>query len=134
MLTGPFPPPPGRAVALQARHARRGDRTDTGVPESGMSTSGRLRDRDGSQRRADRQNCAVSKPVFELDGDAFTDVEGLWTHMSERLGVERWQIHSLDCLDDALIGGCGTPDGGFVLEWRRSDRSRAQLGADVFDR
>ena len=30
-------------------------------------------------------------------------------------------------LDDVLRGGFGTPDGGFVLRWLNSDRSRSTL-------
>ena len=43
------------------------------------------------------------------------------------LGTSPWG-RNLDAFNDVLRGGFGTPDGGFVLRWRSSARSREVLG------
>jgi hypothetical protein len=35
---------------------------------------------------------------------------------------------NLDAFDDILLGGFGTPRGGFVIVWKSSDLSRKRLG------
>jgi hypothetical protein len=73
----------------------------------------------------------MGKPLLELDGDCFDDLDGFWTHTSSRLGIPLHELDSPDKFNDALIGGYGTPDEGFVLVWTNSDRSRVMLGHEA---
>jgi RNAse (barnase) inhibitor barstar len=70
------------------------------------------------------------KPVLEIDGSAFDDLEGFYDEVSRKLipGAE-WG-RNLDAFNDILRGGFGTPDGGFVLRWKNSGLSRLRLGWD----
>ena len=67
-------------------------------------------------------------PVIEIDGARCVDLEGFWEEVSRQLipGAE-WG-RNLDAFNDILRGGFGTPEGGFVLRWTNSQRSRAALG------
>ena len=69
------------------------------------------------------------KPVIEIDGRAFDDLPGFYDEVSRKL-VAPGQVwgRNLDALNDVLRGGFGTPEGGFVLCWRHSLRSRECLG------
>lgn len=73
-----------------------------------------------------------TKPTYEIDGRDFSTLEEFYEVVSRVLipGAE-WG-HNLDAFNDILRGGFGTPDGGFVLRWKNSDRSRECLGS-VFD-
>ena len=70
-------------------------------------------------------------PVLEIDGARFNDLEGFWDEVSRQLipGAE-WG-RNLDAFNDILRGGFGTPEGGFVLRWTNSERSRVALGYEV---
>jgi RNAse (barnase) inhibitor barstar len=70
------------------------------------------------------------KPVFIVDGSRFDDFEGFTREVSRLVSDYTWH-GSLDALDDVLRGGVGTPEGGFILRWVHSDRSRAVLGYDA---
>lgn len=68
------------------------------------------------------------KPRLIIDGAAFDTLEGFFQHFSEiAVGGFRWG-HNLDAFNDVLRGGFGTPEGGFMLEWREHARSRERLG------
>ncbi len=69
----------------------------------------------------------MSKRVFDIDGNAFDDLEGFFAEFRLKLGASA-PFRSLDAFNDVLRGGFGTPDGGFVLRWLNSDRSRRGLG------
>lgn len=69
------------------------------------------------------------KPVLEIDGGRCRTLNGFYDEVERKLlqhGV-RWG-RNLDAFNDVLRGGFGTPDGGFVLRWRRSASSRKYLG------
>lgn len=68
-----------------------------------------------------------SKPVFEIDGRNFANLEGFFREFRAKLGIEHPHT-SLDAFNDVLRGGFGTPDGGFVLRWLNSNYSRHALG------
>jgi hypothetical protein len=74
----------------------------------------------------------MTKPVLEIDGARFDDFEGFCREVSERVfpGAE-WR-GNLDALHDYLhcasYGDFGTPEGGFILRWANSARSRETLG------
>lgn len=68
-----------------------------------------------------------TKPVLVIDGDRFDDFEGFAGEFSSLLPNWTWNM-SLDAFNDILRGGFGTPDGGFVLRWSSSARSRQVLG------
>ena len=69
----------------------------------------------------------MTKLVFEIDGNAFDSLEGFYEWIDRNLLDAPWG-RNLDALNDVLRGGFGTPDGGFVLRWLNSDRSRIVLG------
>lgn len=72
----------------------------------------------------------MAKRVFSIDGDAFDDLDGLYDEVSRKLIPGTWWGRNLDGLDDVLDGGFGTPEEGFVLIWKNSERSRQRLGYD----
>ena len=85
-----------------------------------------------ADERAGLEDKLASLPVLVIDGERFTDVAGFIDEISGLLVDFTWN-GSLDAFDDILSGGCGTPDGGFVLRWEHSEESRLALGADRFD-
>ena len=68
------------------------------------------------------------KQTYTLDGTAFSTLEDFDDHVSRVLIPGTTWGKNLDAFHDILSGGFGTPDGGFVLVWERSDLSRDRLG------
>lgn len=68
-----------------------------------------------------------TKFVLTIDGNRFDDFDGFAGAFSSLLADWSWN-KNLDALNDILRGGFGTPDGGFVLRWTNSARSREALG------
>lgn len=68
-----------------------------------------------------------AKPVLVIDGSRFDDFAGFAREFSSLLTDYTWS-GSLDAFNDILRGGFGTPEGGFVLRWEHSERSRTLLG------
>ena len=66
-------------------------------------------------------------PVLVIDGSRFDDLEGFAREFTLLLDGYQWR-GNLDAFNDILRGGFGTPEGGFILQWRHSNRSRAALG------
>src|SRR5579859_3426880 len=66
-------------------------------------------------------------PVLVIDGDCFDDLDGFARQVSTLLEDFAWH-GNLDAFNDILRGGFGTPEGGFVLRWLNSPRSRQVLG------
>jgi len=66
-------------------------------------------------------------PEFVLDGASFDDLPGFFAAITRTRGVTGWG-RNLDAFNDILRGGFGTPDGGFILRWARSDMSAQRLG------
>ncbi len=75
------------------------------------------------------------KPVIEIDGRTFDDLLGFYDEVSRKL-VASDQVwgRNLDALNDVLRGGFGTPQGGFVIRWCHSERSRECLGQSAMVR
>jgi RNAse (barnase) inhibitor barstar len=71
-------------------------------------------------------------PVLIIDGNRFDDLDGFAREFSTLLKDHIWH-GNLDAFNDILRGGFGTPEGGFVLRWLNSTRSRQALGT-LFDR
>jgi RNAse (barnase) inhibitor barstar len=72
----------------------------------------------------------MSKPVFEIDGRNFDTFAGFVGEVTKSLSLDSWG-QNLDAFNDILRGGFGTPQGGFVLRWINSERSRVALGYDA---
>jgi RNAse (barnase) inhibitor barstar len=70
----------------------------------------------------------VGKPVLEVDGANFDTLDGFYDEVERRLMPGVYWGRNLDAFNDILRGGFGTPEGGFVLRWVNSARSRACLG------
>jgi hypothetical protein len=68
--------------------------------------------------------------VLVLDGSTFDDLLGFQRAFSTFLVDYDWH-GNLDAFNDLLRGGFGTPEGGFVLRWLHSARSRKALGYDA---
>jgi RNAse (barnase) inhibitor barstar len=71
------------------------------------------------------------KPILEIDGERFDDLEGFWDEVSRVLVPNAYWGRNLDAFNDILRGGFGTPEGGFVLRWKHSARSRRTLGHEA---
>jgi RNAse (barnase) inhibitor barstar len=68
-----------------------------------------------------------SKQIYEIDGAAFSTLEGFYEEVSRKVIPNAAWGHNLDAFNDILRGGFGTPDGGFVFRWKNSDLSRQRL-------
>lgn len=72
----------------------------------------------------------MQKPVIEIDGLSFDSLGGFFDVFgTEVLGGTEYG-RNLDAFNDVLRGGCGSPEGGFVLRWKNSEISRGRLGYD----
>ena len=75
-------------------------------------------------------NSIEDLPVLVVDGSRFSDFEGFADEFSRLLGNYTWH-GNLDAFNDILRGGFGTPEKGWILQWRNSDMSRAALGYEA---
>lgn len=68
------------------------------------------------------------KPIIEIDGRTFDSLNKFFDVFGEVVlgGVEYGR--NLEAFNDALRGGFGSPEGGFILRWTHSDVSRSKLG------
>ena len=78
-------------------------------------------------RQYHRSMTPAPLPVLVIDGNRFDDFGGFTREFSTFLKDWHW-TGSLDAFNDILGGGFGTPEGGFVLRWLNSARSRQALG------
>jgi RNAse (barnase) inhibitor barstar len=70
----------------------------------------------------------TNKQIYILDGSKFSSFQEFAQHFSETvLNDYQWQ-GNLDAFNDILRGGFGTPEGGFILQWKNSALSRERLG------
>jgi RNAse (barnase) inhibitor barstar len=69
-------------------------------------------------------------PILVVDGANFSDFDGFAREFSKLLCHHSWH-GNLDAFNDILGGGFGTPETGWVLQWRNSDLSRAALGYEA---
>ncbi|HEY5362909.1 MAG TPA: barstar family protein [Aestuariivirga sp.] len=68
------------------------------------------------------------KQIFIIDGNTIENLDGFYEEISSKLPLDgRWG-RNLDAFDDILGGGFGTPDGGFIVQWINSEKSREKLG------
>src|SRR5215470_5607806 len=68
------------------------------------------------------------KKAYILDGSQFLSLEEFAQHFS-KVVLPEYQWHgNLNAFNDILRGGFGTPDGGFVIQWKNSELSRQKLG------
>jgi RNAse (barnase) inhibitor barstar len=70
----------------------------------------------------------VTKRVRQIDGSRLDSLRGFWDEVETKLIAGREWGRNLDAFNDILRGGFGTPEDGFVLRWRHSERSRRVLG------
>jgi RNAse (barnase) inhibitor barstar len=70
----------------------------------------------------------MPKPVLEIDGRNVVSLESFYDEVERVLIPGASWGRNLDAFNDILRGGFGTPEGGFVLRWTHSDRSRKALG------
>ncbi len=70
----------------------------------------------------------IPKPVLTIDGAMIDDLEGFMREVARLLDPGVFWGRNLDAFNDVLRGGFGTPEGGFVLRWLNSERSRVALG------
>ena len=69
----------------------------------------------------------TTKPVLEIDGYRFDDLDGFYREVIEHVLRGSAMGKNLNAFNDVLRGGFRTPVGGFILRWRNSDRSREVL-------
>jgi hypothetical protein len=68
------------------------------------------------------------KPIIEINGTRFDNLEGFWDEISARLIPGAKWGRNFDAFNDILRGGFGTPHGGFRFRWVSFQRSREALG------
>lgn len=64
---------------------------------------------------------------YVLDGTKITSLENFYEEIGGTLIPGVWWGENLDAFNDILRGGFGTPDEGFVIRWKDSEVSRANL-------
>ena len=69
-----------------------------------------------------------AKPVYEIDGEKFSTEEEFYAEVGRKIIPGASWGQNMDAFNDILRGGFGTPEGGFVLRWKNSSRSRERLG------
>jgi hypothetical protein len=74
----------------------------------------------------------MAKPMFVLDGRRCGSRSAFFAEISRIIFQGGGPNGNLDALNDMLRGGYGSPDGGFILEWRDSASARDGLGAALF--
>ena len=69
-----------------------------------------------------------SKPIYVIDGNDFTTLEGFYDVGSRALIPNAEWGKNLDAFNDIFRGGFGTPEGGFAIRWINSCKSKECLG------
>lgn len=70
----------------------------------------------------------MEKKVYSIDGDKINSLEEFYEAVGEHIIPSADWGHNLDALNDVLRGGYGTPDDGFILEWKNFQKSKVSLG------
>lgn len=70
----------------------------------------------------------MKERIYEIDGRDFATLEEFFEVVGRTLIPGAVWGRTLDAFNDILRGGFGTPEGGFVLKWSNSQRSRERLG------
>ena len=73
------------------------------------------------------------KPTFTVDGNQIDSFQSFidWFNLHVLRGQHTWK-GNLNAFNDILRGDFGSPQGGFILLWLNSAKSREVLGA-LFD-
>ena len=66
----------------------------------------------------------------QIDGARFSALEEFFDEVSRVLVPGRQWGHHLDAFNDILVGGFGTPSGGFTIDWKDHALSQERLGYD----
>lgn len=69
----------------------------------------------------------MDKPIYVIDGDHFSDLEGFYDEVEKYLIPDVEWGRNLDSFNDILRGGVGLPR-TFILIWKNSEKSRLTLG------
>ena len=69
----------------------------------------------------------MDKPIYIIDGDRFSDLEGFYDEVEQHLIPDTFWGRNLDAFNDILRGGVGLPR-TFILVWKNIDKSQARLG------
>jgi RNAse (barnase) inhibitor barstar len=67
---------------------------------------------------------------YQIDGARFSALEEFFDEVSRVLVPGRQWGHHLDAFNDILVGGFGTPSGGFTIDWKDHALSQERLGYD----
>jgi RNAse (barnase) inhibitor barstar len=70
----------------------------------------------------------MSKRTYLIDGERFSTLEEFFDQISAHVIPGASWARNLDAFNDILRGGFGTPEEGFILEWRNSALSKTRLG------
>ena len=70
----------------------------------------------------------TNKKYYTIDGNDFSDLSGFAKVFSSVVLKNHIWKGNLDAFNDILRGGFGTPDEGFILVWKNSDKSKNDLG------
>jgi RNAse (barnase) inhibitor barstar len=68
------------------------------------------------------------KILYEIDGRAFTTLEGFFNELSNKVIPGATWDKNLDAFNDILRGGFGTSEEGFTSKWKNSEISKDLLG------
>ena len=70
----------------------------------------------------------MAQRTYIIDGAHFTNLAEFYNEFGLSVIPGKEWGKNLDAFDDALSGGFGTPEDGFVLVWKSSSLSRERLG------
>ena len=69
--------------------------------------------------------------IYVINGNHFSNLEEFFQEIQSVLTPETHQCKSIDCFNDVIKGGLGTPDEGYILIWKNADLSRRSLGYEA---
>lgn len=73
----------------------------------------------------------MSKSIYTIDGNDFASLAELSRVFSKTVLQNHTWNGNFNALNDLLRGGFGTPEEGFTLVWKNSDKSRNDLGQNA---
>jgi len=73
----------------------------------------------------------MSEVIYTIDGNDFENLTELSQVFSKTVLQNHTWHGNFNALNDLLRGGFGTPEGGFTLVWKNSDKSRDDLGQNA---
>ncbi len=69
----------------------------------------------------------MEKEKYIINGNNFSTLEEFFDEISKVLIPNAKWGKNLDAFNDILSGGFGTPENGFILEWKHSSISKLKL-------